>query len=145
MTATHHEHRDSAPASLKDDKIFDTFDEKTAASKGKQASYPLSEDDRAWLDSVDAKVQRRIYNKVDVRLVPMLALLYLIAHLDRANIGNAKIEGLEDSLNMTGNDYNVALMVFFIPYVCQHSGYAVARAFADPKGRSCVRSRRTSF
>lgn len=35
----------------------------------------------------------------------------------RANIGNAKIEGLEDSLNMTGTDYNVALMMFFIPYV----------------------------
>ena len=34
-----------------------------------------------------------------------------------ADIGNAKIEGLEDSLNMTGNDYNIALMVFFIPYV----------------------------
>ena len=33
------------------------------------------------------------------------------------DIGNAKIEGLEDSLGMTGNDYNVALMVFFIPYV----------------------------
>lgn len=33
---------------------------------------------------------------------------YLIAHLDRANIGNAKIEGLEASLNMTGTDYNVA-------------------------------------
>lgn len=43
--------------------------------------------------------------------------VYLIAHLDRANIGNAKIEGLEDSLGMTGTDYNVAVGVFFVPYV----------------------------
>ena len=35
----------------------------------------------------------------------------------RANIGNAKIEGLEATLKMTGTDYNVALMMFFIPYV----------------------------
>lgn len=35
----------------------------------------------------------------------------------RANIGNAKIEGLEATLGMKGNDYNVALMVFFVPYV----------------------------
>lgn len=35
----------------------------------------------------------------------------------RANIGIAKIEGLEKTLGMKGNDYNVALMVFFVPYV----------------------------
>lgn len=29
-----------------------------------------------------------------------------ISHLDRANIGNAKIEGLESSLGMTGTDYS---------------------------------------
>ena len=28
--------------------------------------------------------------QVDVRLIPMLAALYLIAHLDRSNIGNTK-------------------------------------------------------
>lgn len=36
--------------------------------------------------------------KVDKRLVPMLAVLYLISQLDRANIGNAKIEGLDRDL-----------------------------------------------
>ena len=34
-----------------------------------------------------------------------------------ANLGNAKIEGLEKDLNMTGTDYNVANMMFFIPYI----------------------------
>jgi hypothetical protein len=29
--------------------------------------------------------------QVDVRLIPMLAALYLIAHLDRSNIGNTKV------------------------------------------------------
>jgi hypothetical protein len=63
-------------------------------------------------------------------------ILYLCAYIDRANIGklygatpysalqsltssigNAKIEGLLEDLNMTGTDYNVALSIFFIPYV----------------------------
>jgi sugar phosphate permease len=35
----------------------------------------------------------------------------------RANIGNAKIKGLEASLNMSDIDYNIALAIFFIPYV----------------------------
>lgn len=37
--------------------------------------------------------------------------------MNRANIGNAKIEGLEKSLSMKGNDYNVATMVFFVSYI----------------------------
>lgn len=30
-------------------------------------------------------------------------------------LGNAKIQGMTETLNMTGNDYNMALFVFFIP------------------------------
>jgi hypothetical protein len=31
--------------------------------------------------------------------------------------GNARIQGMTETLNMTGNDYNMALFVFFVP-VC---------------------------
>lgn len=47
----------------------------------------------------------------------MLAVLYLISHLDRANIGNAKIEGMLDDLGLSGIQYNTALAIFFIPYI----------------------------
>lgn len=47
----------------------------------------------------------------------MLAILYLIAHLDKANIGNAKIEGMSAGLGLVGNQFNVVLAIFFIPYV----------------------------
>jgi sugar phosphate permease len=47
----------------------------------------------------------------------MLAILYLVSQLDRANIGNAKIEGLSEDLHLTGNQYNVVLALFFIPYI----------------------------
>ncbi|KAH3906273.1 hypothetical protein HBH56_206090 [Parastagonospora nodorum] len=77
----------------------------------------LTQEDAEFLHSVDKDQQKKIFHKVDWRLCPMLAVLYLISHLDRANIGNAKIEGLEKTLGMKGTDYNVALMVFFVPYV----------------------------
>lgn len=32
-------------------------------------------------------------------------------------IGNAKIQGMTEDLNMTGNDYNIALLSFFITYI----------------------------
>jgi hypothetical protein len=43
--------------------------------------------------------------------------LYLISHLDRANIGNAKIEGLYEDLNLVDNQWNIVLSLFLIPYV----------------------------
>jgi hypothetical protein len=55
--------------------------------------------------------------QIDIRLIPMLAILYLISHLDRANIGNAKILGLTEDLGLSGIQYNIALSLFFIPYV----------------------------
>ncbi|KAJ5338543.1 Major facilitator superfamily domain general substrate transporter [Penicillium brevicompactum] len=57
-----------------------------------------------------------VLRKMDIRLIPMLSLLYLLAFLDRGNIGNAKIEGLVDDLHMTGPQYNWTLTVFFFTY-----------------------------
>lgn len=36
--------------------------------------------------------------------------------MDRGNIGNARLAGLEADLNMSGTDYSVALSVYFISY-----------------------------
>lgn len=47
----------------------------------------------------------------------MLSVLYLISQLDRANIGNAKIEGMDKDLKLTGVQYNIALSLFFVPYI----------------------------
>lgn len=60
--------------------------------------------------------QKAILRKMDVRLIPMLAILYLLSFLDRGNIGNAKIEGLQEDLGMTPDQYNMCLTVFFFTY-----------------------------
>ena len=57
--------------------------------------------------------EKKILRKMDIRLIPMLALLYLLSFLDRGNIGNAKIEGLTEDLGMSGSQYNWCLTVFF--------------------------------
>lgn len=42
----------------------------------------------------------------------------LFAFIDRSNIGNAKIDGLTEDLNIdTGTKFNIAVLVFFIPYI----------------------------
>ncbi|KAG1886503.1 MFS general substrate transporter [Suillus subluteus] len=42
--------------------------------------------------------------------------MYLLAFLDRSNIGNAKLEGLVTQLDLTGNRFNITLIMFIIPY-----------------------------
>lgn len=53
---------------------------------------------------------KKVLLKMDLHLIPMLALLYLLSFLDRGNIGNARIEGLVETLNMTGPQYNWTCM-----------------------------------
>ncbi len=65
----------------------------------------------------DAKTSSRITRKIDIHLVPVLGLMYLIAFLDRTNIANAKLNGLEKELHMPSNGYNTALWIFFLPFV----------------------------
>jgi hypothetical protein len=70
----------------------------------------------AWTgDGVDFSMvdEKKTLRKMDVRLIPMLALLYLLSFLDRGNIGNAKIQGLLVDLNLSadGSQYNIALTV----------------------------------
>lgn len=49
-------------------------------------------------------------------LIPWLCLLYLLCFLDRTNIGNAKIEGLQEDLKLSDNEYSLSLTIFFISY-----------------------------
>ncbi|KZL63343.1 major facilitator superfamily transporter [Colletotrichum incanum] len=61
--------------------------------------------------------------KVDTRRVPMklvlplLALLFLCSFLDRTNVGNAKIIGLEEDLGINNSQYNQGLAVFYATYI----------------------------
>ncbi|KAK4243543.1 major facilitator superfamily domain-containing protein [Corynascus novoguineensis] len=73
-----------------------------------------SESEEVESGTVDKKALLR---KLDWRLLPAVGILYLLSFLDRSNVGNARIEGLADDLNMTGNQYLTGLTLYFIGYV----------------------------
>ncbi|KAM5440034.1 hypothetical protein McanMca71_004966 [Microsporum canis] len=60
--------------------------------------------------------EKKVIRKMDIRLIPALAILYLLSFLDRGNIGNAKIEGLDVDLGLKGGQFNWCLTVFFFTY-----------------------------
>ena len=62
-------------------------------------------------------VEKKILRKLDLRVVPILWLLFLVSFIDRGNIANAKIVGMEKELHLHGNQYNNAYWVFTLGYV----------------------------
>ncbi|KAH8665337.1 putative MFS transporter [Ilyonectria robusta] len=65
----------------------------------------------------DPKAESRLRTKIDWMIMPTVVLIYLFCFIDKANIGNARIAGLEADLNMTGLDYNATLSIFYISYI----------------------------
>lgn len=63
------------------------------------------------------QAERRLLFKIDLYTVPVVALLYALCTIDRVNIGNARLAGLERTLNLHGNDFNALLSVFYVSYI----------------------------
>ncbi|KAK0504501.1 major facilitator superfamily domain-containing protein [Armillaria luteobubalina] len=68
----------------------------------------------AQLDAVSA---RRVWLKLDLFLLPVMGMFYFLSFLDRANIGNARIAGLQHDLQMTNKQYSTALTITYVPYM----------------------------
>ena len=74
----------------------------------------MSVDDGSTKLEIDEK---KLLKKIDIRVIPILFLLYLAAFLDRVNIGNTLTLHMPQDLHLRGNESNVALSIFFVPYV----------------------------
>ena len=62
-----------------------------------------------------AAVETRAYRRVTLRLIPFLFLCYVVAYLDRVNVGFAKLQMLSD-LAMSDTAYGIGAGIFFIGY-----------------------------
>ncbi|KIW33638.1 uncharacterized protein PV07_00473 [Cladophialophora immunda] len=58
-----------------------------------------------------------LVRKLDRKLVVFLGFLYMLSFLDRSNIGNARIAGLEKDLSLSSAQYDWLLTAFYITYI----------------------------
>lgn len=58
-----------------------------------------------------------VLKKLDKRLTLFLAFLYLLSFLDRSNIGNARIAGLEKTLQLSDREFDYCLVAFYVTYI----------------------------
>ncbi|KIY50207.1 MFS general substrate transporter [Fistulina hepatica ATCC 64428] len=67
--------------------------------------------------SLDENLEKTVWRKMDTWVLPVAAVFYLLSFLDRTNLGNARIAGLQTDLKMTDYQYSVALTVTYVPYI----------------------------
>ncbi|OTB04092.1 hypothetical protein M426DRAFT_321186 [Hypoxylon sp. CI-4A] len=63
------------------------------------------------------EMTKTLVRKVDLHLLPMLMLMYMLNFLDRNNLSQARLGTLEEELNMTGTDFNLATSILFVGYI----------------------------
>ncbi len=52
--------------------------------------------------------EARLKRKIDLRLLPMIILMYILNYLDRNNIAAARLAGLQDDLKLNNVQYSVS-------------------------------------
>ena len=93
-------------------------DEENSATSNEPAQVTVSTHDGGTKTVLlTPAADRALVWKFDLRILPVLACMYLFNSLDKSNLGNAKTAGLEKTLGLKGNQYNIILSVFFVPYV----------------------------
>ncbi|KAF7324460.1 MFS domain-containing protein [Mycena sanguinolenta] len=93
---------------------MDKVSSRTSTDPEKHADASSLDSDRPV---VNEKLERVVWRKLDIWVLPIVSLFYLLSFLDRTNIGNAKVAGLLTSLHMTPKQYSIALTVTYVPYI----------------------------
>lgn len=84
------------------------FEENVGDSQGSESAGEFT-----WTVEEETVVRR----KLDKVIVPLTTFLYLLCFLDRANVGNARIQGMGDDLHLVGVRFNWVTSIFYIVYM----------------------------
>ncbi|KAJ6444333.1 ATP-binding family member B [Purpureocillium lavendulum] len=101
--------------------MVDRVDDVAAgASRGARAARRASASSVASFQLYTPDEERAVRRKFDRRLVLFVTLLFMLSFLDRSNIGNARIAGMDDDLQTDpprDDWYEWALTAFYISYI----------------------------
>lgn len=109
-------HADHSSSILSSQEKHGVHHEETAHDAAVRGHVATDSHGRA-LVHFDAAAEAKLRMKIDLYIVPTVALLYLFCFIDRANVGNARLAGLEKDLHLVGYDYNKLLSIFYVSYI----------------------------
>ncbi|KAJ5974626.1 hypothetical protein N7481_011836 [Penicillium waksmanii] len=94
------------------------------AENGIQDHEILTPKDDPGNGAVEAKpsdkeiaLEKKLLRKIDLLIMPLIVVIYLMNFIDRNNYAAARLQGLEDDLNLTSERYQAGLGIFFVGYI----------------------------
>ncbi|WVF70301.1 hypothetical protein IAT40_005090 [Kwoniella sp. CBS 6097] len=111
----------------------------TGADTEKGSTRYAGSDTGLVLREENKKAERRLLLKLDCAILPFAVLLYLSAYLDRGNLANARLQGLQKSvLDNEDQNYSIALSMFFVTYIVfSVPGTLLAKQFLPSRSIAC--------
>lgn len=68
-------------------------------------------------DEHDTKVARTLKWKIDLWTLPMITCIYLLAAMDRSDIGNAQVAGMQKAIGATSHQWANVVSLFYVGFV----------------------------
>ncbi|KFZ03373.1 hypothetical protein V502_10999 [Pseudogymnoascus sp. VKM F-4520 (FW-2644)] len=91
------------------------------------------EEELPYEDSApSSKIEKHLILKQDLIILPLLSITFFFAYLDRGQIGNARLMGLQKSFGMDNGQYFNCLMMFYVGYMIGEFPFALLLRVAKP-------------
>ena len=112
-------------------------------SKAPAVSEPATSTAQGVSDGVsvswDASTEKRLVRKIDLRIFPVMVILFILNFIDRNNFANARLGGLEKDLSLTDVQYQTCLSILLVGYVSmQVPSNLILNAISRPSWYLCA-------
>jgi MFS family permease len=65
----------------------------------------------------DPQAEKALVRKIDLRIFPVMIILFILNFIDRNNFANARLNGLEADLGLTDVQYQTCISILLVGYV----------------------------
>ncbi|KAF2194415.1 pantothenate transporter liz1 [Zopfia rhizophila CBS 207.26] len=81
------------------------------------------------------EAENKLRRKIDIRLLPMIILMYIMNYLDRNNIAAVRLAGLQHELNLSSTQYQTIISILFVGYILMQ---IPSNLFLNKTGRPAI-------
>ncbi|KAK6333635.1 hypothetical protein TWF730_003820 [Orbilia blumenaviensis] len=89
----------------------------TPTAKTADAALAFIQQQRVLRDTTIQIDERQLIKKIDYRIVPIMFACYTMQFIDKVNINYAAVMGLNEDLNLQGNDFSWCATAFFTAFL----------------------------
>ncbi|KAI6764079.1 hypothetical protein HG530_007868 [Fusarium avenaceum] len=80
-----------------------------------------------------AALEKALVRKLDLKFLPMVTAMLLMNYLDRINVSNARLAGMQEDLHMTDTIWSLGISMFYVGYIISQIPANIIIAKGSPR------------